>query len=51
MRGLFCSIAADRHAAPPARTASSSVDEQKRTLRPLARFHVGEVLCADEVGQ
>jgi hypothetical protein len=48
---LFCSIAADRHAAPSTRAASSSIDEQKRASRPLARFHIGEVLCADEVGQ
>jgi hypothetical protein len=48
--GLFCPIAADRHAAPPARAASGSIDEQKRALRSLARFHIGEVLGADEIG-
>jgi hypothetical protein len=26
-----------------------SIDEQERTGRPLASFHVGKVLCTDEV--
>jgi len=40
--GLLCSIAADRHTAPPSRMASGSIDEEKRAGRPLASFHVGE---------
>ena len=48
---LLCAIAADCHAAPPARMTAGSIDEEKRTGRSLASFHVGEVLCADEVRQ
>src|SRR5271156_3501573 len=46
---LFCAIAANRHTTPPARMTMGSIDEEKRTGRSLASFHIGEVLCADEV--
>src|SRR2546429_7567633 len=46
--GLLRAIAADCHAAPPARGASGAIDEEKRAGRPLARFQIGEVLGADE---
>jgi hypothetical protein len=51
VRGLFCPIAADRHAAPPSRTAPSSIDEEERALGTLARLYVGEVFGADKIGQ
>jgi len=51
VRGLLRPIPADRHAAPPSHTTSSSIDEQKRAGRPLASLHVGEVLCAYKVCQ
>ena len=51
VRRLFCSIATDRHAAPPSGMTSGSIDEEKRAGRPLASFHLGEVLCADELRQ
>src|ERR1700682_3251652 len=37
---MLCSIAADRHAAPPSRATSSSIDEQKRAGR--LRCFLGE---------
>jgi hypothetical protein len=49
--GLFCSIAADRHAAPPARVMPGSIDKDQCAGWSLASFHVGEVLCAGEVRQ
>ncbi len=49
MSGLFGAIAADRHAAPPARMTAGSIDKEKRAGRSLASFQVGEVLQADEV--
>ena len=48
---LLRAIAADCHAAPPARRPSGAIDEEKRTGRPLACFQIGEVLGADEVRQ
>jgi hypothetical protein len=49
VRSLFCAIAADCHAAPPARMTAGSINEEKGTGRSLATFHVREVLHADEV--
>jgi hypothetical protein len=49
--GLFRAIAADCHAAPPARSAAGAIDEEKRAGRPLACFQMGEILGADEVRQ
>jgi len=39
------------HTAPPSSTTPSSINEQKRALGPFARFHIGKILCADEVSQ
>jgi hypothetical protein len=51
VRGLVCSIPADRHAAPATRMATGSIDEKELAFRALARFHVGEVFGADKVGE
>ena len=51
VRGLFCSIAADRHAAPPSGMPTSSIDEEKRARGSFAGLHLGEIFRADEVRQ
>jgi hypothetical protein len=43
VRGLFRAISADRHAAPPPRLTACSIEEEQRTCRPPARFHLREV--------
>jgi hypothetical protein len=49
VRGLLCPIAAGRHAAPSSPMAAGPIEKEKRTGRPFASFHIGEVLGADEV--
>ena len=51
VRRLLCPIAADGHAAPPARVASGSINEKERAACALASLHVGEILGADKIGQ
>src|SRR5262245_49493104 len=44
-------VAADRHAAPPARVPSRVIGKQQCAPMTLARFHVGEVFVADKFRQ
>lgn len=47
VRGLFGSIAAHRHAAPPSAAFSRAVGEDQSADVPLARPDVGEILVTD----
>ena len=51
VRGLFCTVSANRHGAPPPRLAPRVVDEEERTSRTLAGLDVRKVLRADELSQ
>jgi hypothetical protein len=51
MSGLLCPVAADGHAAPPARTTARAVNEDQRAGRTFTRFHVCEILLAHESRQ
>jgi len=51
VRGLFGPIAADRHAAPPSRPPPPMVGKYQRAGVSLARFDVGEIFLAHELGQ
>src|SRR5262249_8059049 len=51
MRGLFGAVAADRHAAPPARASACVVGEHQRAAVTFACLHIGEVFLADKSGE